>query len=121
MMPMAKSDTALVQLATCMAVVDFQIHLYQVFNTMHPGDLETQQNLPRLSRLLSIQHVVRSRIIPHFTPEQTQVLADMYLLLRAQVFHSFTISENLNQLQVLGQALNDADQSCEPLNISTEQ
>lgn len=109
------------ELAACMAVVDFQINFYHVFNQLHPDTSDTKNNRPMLSRLLSIKNVIATQVIPLFTPEQTQQLAQIYLITRNQVFMSFVAAETLDNLNMFSAVIQNVDRTCEPLNISIEQ
>lgn len=112
-----KSDSQLTQLAACMAVIDFHVHMYSVVNNLQ----NPPSHMHQLMRVLNMRNHIRSEVIPRLHNSQTQVLAHMYLMLRDQVFTTFALLTDAPQLQQFAHEIDRMNQSCEHLNTSIEQ
>lgn len=115
------TEDVLPQLATCMAVIDFQINFYQMYNQLHAPQSDTPHILPALTRALAMKHHVRTRIIPNLTPDQMQLLATIYVMVREQVFNNFAAAVDSAEINHFVNNVQQVDRSCDPLNSGTDQ
>lgn len=117
----ARASVSISELALCMAVVDFQIQMYQLFEHMIPERQEPHPSSIPLVRLLSMRHQISTRHIANLDPKDISALATNYIQVRDQVFATFTHAHDATHLQLFVNAIRLMDQNCDHLNTSVHQ